>query len=135
MRIGLPTTKICERLDKYKCDHNLYGLTFVFQNRYKVVGSGIADMIESDATQKFILNGIGKYDELAAKLFDLSMCGWNISSIRKEEAFLVIVFQTCRIWWDATPEDVFLEHGEWKQVMTTNIDVNVVERILALTSN
>ena len=131
-KLGLCPSKICERLDRYVNDSNLNGFIFMFQNRYTVKDSDIGDVVESKNKRQLISFDRSEYsNDLAAMLFDLSLDGWNISSLKKEDNFVKVVFQTCSIFHDTCSNDVFQEKGVWKQVMTTNITAEVIEDFMS----
>lgn len=131
-KLGLCPSKICERLSRYGIDSNLQGFVFMFQSRYVVKGSDIGDMVESKDERRLIsFQHREYYNDLAAVLFDLSLSGWNISSLKKEDNFVKVIFQTYNVFHDSYPNDVFQDHGVWKQIMTTNITAEVVENFMS----
>lgn len=134
-KYGLSSSVICQRLLKYWTNSEVYSIVFTFQNRFIVKDSDIEDLIEPTGNSRLFTTIIGRCQEqqgdIAATLFDLSLRGWNINSLKKTGGVLTVTFQICSLFHELERGDVFHEKGEWRQVMTTNITAQVIEDFMS----
>lgn len=133
-KYGLSSSVICQRLLKYWNNAEVHIIVFKFQNRFIVKDSDIEDLIEPTDNQRLftiIGNCKEQQGDIASVLFDLSLRGWYINSLKKTDGVLTVTFQICSLFHELERGDIFHEKGEWRQVMTTNITDQVIEDFMS----